>query len=141
MKFLALAFVVSSALVACRTRVTSEPAGASLFQIEKLVPQRAWRAFDAGVELGTVVLYVDPATPDDPAKHYFSVRNAFQQELGSLDGLGRAWKFSPHEREAKLVGTGTVQEGVRLILGASAACALEETTLEALRAEPRKAPN
>jgi hypothetical protein len=134
MKALAWFFAAACALGACRTETAEEPAGSSLNRIEKLTAARAWRVLDGGATVGWVVLYSDPSAPDDPAKHYFSVRNTFQQELGSLDGLGRSWKFTPHQRDAKLLGSGTVLEGARRILGLGPDSALEELSLDALRA-------
>ncbi|MCE9594110.1 MAG: hypothetical protein K8S98_07950 [Planctomycetes bacterium] len=136
-----IACILSSLLVvaACRTETTEEPAGASLHQIEKLLPQRAWNVLDGGKPIGSIVLYADPEAPTDPAKQYFSVRNPFQQELGSMDGLGRAWKFSPHQREARLIGAGTVLEGARRILGGGVDCELVEVSFDTLRAMPASA--
>lgn len=139
MKLLTLALVSLLSLSACRTETTEEPAGAGLHQIEALMAQRAWSVVEGGKPIGSVVLYADPDAPEDGSKHYFSVRNPFQQELGSLDGLGRAWKFSPHQREARLVGTGTVLEGARKILGGGADCELVEVALNELRAVPASA--
>ncbi|MBI5435060.1 MAG: hypothetical protein HZA52_19655 [Planctomycetes bacterium] len=139
MKLLTLALTSLVLLSACRTETTEEPAGSALHQIEKLLPQRAWNVIDGGKRIGAILLYADPLAPDDPSTHYFSVRNTFQQELGSLDGLGRAWKFSPHQREARLVGSGTVLEGARKILGGGVDCELVEVPLDALRVVPASA--
>lgn len=132
MKLFRLALTSLLALAACRTETTEEPAGASLHKVEKLAAERAWQVLDGGKPIGSVVLYVDPDAPADASTQYFSVRNTFQQELGSIDGLGRAWRFSPHQREARLVGTGTVLEGARKILGGGVDCELVEIALKKL---------
>ncbi|MCK6447823.1 MAG: hypothetical protein L6Q99_15635 [Planctomycetes bacterium] len=139
MKILALALATCAALAACKTQKTEEPAGSSLHQIEKLTAIRAWNVLEAGRRVGSIVLYAAPEAPDDASKHYFSVRNTFQQELGSLDGLGRAWKFSPHQREARAVGSGTVLDGARKILGLGPDSELVEVELSALRIVPASA--
>lgn len=139
MKILALALATCAALAACKTQKTEEPAGSSLHQIEKLTAVRAWNVLEAGGRVGSIVLYADPEAPNDASKHYFSVRNTFQQELGSLDGLGRAWKFSPHQREARSIGSGTVLDGARKILGLGPDCELVEVELAALRIVPATA--
>jgi hypothetical protein len=65
------------------------------------------------------------------------VQNVLQQELGRIDGLGRAWRHEPHEREPLWVGTGTVIEGARAILGASPNAVLDETFIRADRTPDR----
>ena len=59
------------------------------------------------------------------------MRNPWQQELGTIDAQGRAWRFVPHEREARWVGTGTLAEGARAILAEAA------PVEAALRSSPR----
>ena len=129
-----LAFLLLVALAACHTERSEEPAGMSLNRIERQVPRRAWNLVDQGQVLGSVVLFADPAAPADASRQFFSVRNPFQQELGTVDGLGRAWRFQPHRRDAALLGTGTVLEGARRILSGSSSAELAEVPLELLGA-------
>jgi hypothetical protein len=62
----------------------------------------------------------------------FVVQNTFGQDLGMIDGLGRAWRFRPHQTEADRLLTGTIAEGAAAILGASD-CELREVELERAR--------
>jgi hypothetical protein len=56
-----------------------------------------------------------------PEHTFFSVRNERHQELGMIDRLGRAFRYRPHERDPEWLGTGTVLDGTRRILGAGTA--------------------
>jgi hypothetical protein len=134
-----LAALALALVAGCHTEKTSEPAGMSQAKVERQIPQRAWNAVESGRVIGSVVLFVDSNSPDDPARQFFSVRNPFQQELGTLDGFGRAYKFVPHQREAQLVGSGTVLDGARRILGAGIGCELVEVSLESLKTVPAAA--
>jgi hypothetical protein len=98
---------------------------------------RAWRVVDAGEEVGTVVLYARPDEEDQPRRQFYAVRNPYGQELGSIDGLGRAWRFVPHQREPDWVTTGTVREGARAILGCGPETELVEVPVDELRAGSR----
>ena len=130
---------VLALVAACHTQHEKEPAGTSTAKIERSFPLRAWKVTEASQVIGSVVLFSDPDRPNDPSTQFYSVRNPFQQELGSLDGFGRAYRFIPHQREATLLGTGTVLEGARKILGAGPGCALVEISLDTLRAVPASA--
>jgi len=98
---------------------------------------RAWRLMEGVEEVGTVVLYARPEEAEQPRKQYFAVRNPEGQELGTIDGLGRAWRFVPHQREPNWLTTGTVVEGARAILGAGPSAELVEVPVDELRAAPR----
>lgn len=87
--------------------------------------ERAWRALADGELVGRVVLFCDHG---DAGGGFFSVRNAWSQDLGIIDDLGRAWGYRPHHEEAEWLGTGTVSEGVSRILGHEE-CVLVETAL------------
>jgi hypothetical protein len=76
--------------------------------------------------------------PSAPAHHYYSVRNALEQELGSIDAQGRAWRFEVHQRDAHLVATGTLLDGARAILGLGATAQLVDQPLEMLRGKQQK---
>ncbi len=121
------------AVASCHTTQTeiSSKAGAHVVTVTR--PVRAWKLEQDGRLRGFVVLFADPGQPDDTRSQHFSVRNAWHQELGTIDGLGRAWSFVPHQREAQWMGTGTILEGARSILGGSAASVLDECDLGDLR--------
>jgi len=122
------------ALAACQTTRTEEPPAATLASITRTEPARAWTLVRESELLGVVVWFVDPLDPGDPARQFYSVRNRWQQELGTLDAQGRAYRFLPHQREAHWIGTGTVLEGARAILEGGASAELLEVSLEDLRA-------
>ncbi len=130
----AMVLAVGLALAgACTTTQTVQPAGLDLQRVilngEAL---RAWRLSSADHTLGYVVLFGDPRAPERVHQVIYSVRNPWQQELGTIDGLGRAWRFVPHQREAEWLKTGTVLGGARAILAAPAEAAFEEIPLEAI---------
>ena len=99
----------------------------------QLEPARAWRVVDGGQTLGVVVQFEMANDPNASGHHYYSVRNKLEQELGSIDALGRAWRFEVHQRDARLVATGTLLQGACAILGLSAAAQLVEEPLDVLR--------
>ena len=69
---------------------------------------RAWKVVENDEDLGSVVLYARPEEEHQPRRQFYAVRNPHGQELGTIDGLGRAWHFVPHQREPDWVTTGTV---------------------------------
>jgi len=107
--------------------------------ITRTEPARAWRLVEGGRPVALVVLFADSGGAEETSRHYFSVRNLLHQELGTVDALGRAWRFVPHEREARLLGAGTLAEGARRIVGAGPGAALEELPPSALR-DPAGSP-
>jgi hypothetical protein len=114
------------ALVACRTERTIAPAGLAAARPLLLTPQRTWRVVEGG-ELAGLVVRLAPADDRERAsKHLYSVRNPLHQELGVVDGLGRAWRHELHAAEPRWVATGTLLEGARAILGAGASAELLE---------------
>lgn len=122
------ALAVLCALYAgCETTREAAPAGIELAVARAMQPVRAWRASAGGRALGTVVLYESRDEPEGPTGRYYSVRNGYQQELGTIDAQGRAWRFVPHEREARWVATGTLAEGVAAILDGDGARAADAT--------------
>lgn len=120
---------LACALSACRTTANESPAGVAQARPILLEAQRLWRVFEDGVVTGVVVRFAAADAPADPTRHYYSVRNALGQELGSIDGHGRAWRFEPHQSAPRFVGTGTVIEGARAILSAGASAELVEAEL------------
>lgn len=116
------------ALPGCR--VARDPAPARIDQARPipLVAQRRWRIEDEGRLLGYVLEFESAPERDRPAGRCFSVRNELEQELGLIDGLGRAWRFQLHEREPQWVATGTILEGALAILRAPASACLVEAS-------------
>lgn len=74
-----------------------------------------------GRALGYLLRFVPRA--DAPAFH--TVVTPHLQDVGLVDALGRWWRYAPHQPEPELVGTGTVREGVEVLLGASGEPELE----------------
>ena len=109
----------------CRVTTTERIARPDHTPIEHGAAARSWNVKDGELVIGRVVLFQAPERPEAPV---FMVQNELGQDLGLVDGLGRAWRYHPHQREAEWLGTGTVAEGVALILGAPA-CLLDEVEL------------
>jgi len=134
---LTCAALASAALApGCKTTTETAPAGLHLAVVRTGQPVRAWKLVSAGSELGAVVQFDAPEDPDAPVGRFYSVRNPWQQELGTIDAQGRAWRFVPHEREARWVATGTLLDGACAILlpdgHAGPPAELIEVPLEAL---------
>ena len=122
----ALAVALAGLLAGCRTERALAPAGLATSRPILLVPQRTWRVLERGELAGIVVLLAPEDAATQRSKHLYSVRNPLQQELGVIDGLGRAWRHEPHVDEPRWVATGTLLEGVRAILGAGVSAELVE---------------
>lgn len=118
------------ALSACRTERSSAPPELDQAVVLGLSPERAWEVRSGARRVGSVVRFVE-ATP--PHRVLLVVRNEHAQDLGRIDGKGRAWRERPH-REPEWLGTGTVAEGVGLILGLERSPDLVEVPLAALSA-------
>jgi len=118
----------------CRTTVHEAPVGAGGFVSAVALPERAWEMVVDTRVVGVVVEFVEQG---DGGRRFFSVRNELQQELGLVDGEGRAWRYRPHETEALWLGSGTVIEGAARILGLAGEAALYEVALETLADEAR----
>jgi len=123
---------LAALLWSCTTSQEVEPVGLALNQPVRTAPARAWRLVHEGTTLGYVVLFSDPADPERADRQFFSVRNPWQQDLGSVDGLGRAWRQVPHASNPEWVTTGSVLAGAAAILEAPPEALLEEIPLEAL---------
>jgi hypothetical protein len=95
----------------------------------------AWELRDAGSVVGYVVRF---QTGETVSKVHYSVRNEHRQELGIVDADGRAWRYRAHQREPEWLGTGTVTNGARLILGASERAEMVVTDLARLSEKPAK---
>ena len=128
----ALALCMGLGLPSCMTESRSQLPGPKSAIITRALPERGWEVRDDGRLAGSVLLYADPA---DEHTGYYSVRNAHGQVLGMVDFEGRAWRYRLHEEQPEWIGTGTVLEGARRILGTSALCVLESAELPVLLAE------
>jgi len=127
---------LSLVLAACTTTHESDPVGLALSAPVRTEPLRAWRVVEDATTLGYVVLFGEAEDATSVEHEFFSVRNPWQQELGSIDGLGRAWRFVPHSTDPEWISTGTVLDGATRILGAGAGAVLDEIPLESLGRAP-----
>lgn len=114
---------------ACRTTHTERFAPPPHARIEEGFAARTWEVLDGSERIGRIVEFQAHERVEDPM---FVVQNSWSQDLGMIDGLGRAWRFRPHQREAEWVATGTVVDGAAAILEV-AACTLVEVPLERAR--------
>ena len=121
---------------ACTSESLSQRPGPKTAIITRTLPVRGWEVRDDGRLAGSVLMY---AEPEHERTGYYSVRNAQGQVLGMVDFEGRAWRYRLHEEELEWLGTGTVVEGVRRILGTSALAQLEPAELGALAGQPADA--
>lgn len=113
----------------CRVHRSSAPPELDDASVLGLEATRAWRVESDGKTVGSVVHFRE-TTP--PHRVLFAVRNVHDQDVGRIDAKGRAWRERPHQ-EPDWVGTGTVVNGIRLILGLPEEPELHELPLEALR--------
>ena len=74
---------------------------------------------------GRVLGYLLRFVPRAEAPAFHTVVTPHQQDVGLVDALGRWWRYAPHQTEPELVGTGTIQDGVEVLLGASGVPVLE----------------
>jgi len=125
---------------ACTTTTEVLPVGLELNRPVHGSALRAWRLLGEAGTLGYVIEFGVTDDLDAAARTVFSVRNPWQQELGTIDGLGRAWRFQPHEEEALWLTTGTLAEGVRAILDAGDDARLEELPLALLEGSATPTP-
>lgn len=119
--------------LACTTTAEVLPVGLELNRPVHGEALRAWRLVHDEGTLGYAVEFGALGDVDAAARTIYSVRNPYQQELGTIDGLGRAWRFQPHAEEALWLTTGTLAEGVRAILDAPSEARLEDLPLEVLQ--------
>lgn len=114
---------------ACRTTTTSTPPGLSEAIVLRSYAARAWSVVDGEHRVGFVVRFEEPGTA---GRSWFSIRNAYAQEVGIVDIDGRAWRYKPHQRDPEWLGSGTVQAGTVRILEANAAAQLVEIAVESI---------
>ncbi len=130
--------VLACALAAgCLTTTQSDPPGIDAPAMQRGRASRAWIAEEAGVPVGSVVRF-DEVGADGRALHV--VRDAWGEDLGLVDALGRAWRWRPHVRELQGLGSGTVAQGVERILERRTSLVLREVGLDELAAALRVPP-
>jgi len=91
--------------------------------IRSTQPERMWEVLAEGSVIGSVVLF------ESESDSFFSVRNEWQQDVGMIDSMGRAWAFQPHNEEAEWVGSGGIATGAGQILGATGEVEIREVEL------------
>ena len=94
------------------TITTQDPAGIERAVLAPVPAVRAWVVLEGGRVEGSVVRYAERG---QDGRFLYVVRNVWDQDLGVVDELGRAWRRVPHQ-EDRWIGTGTVADGVRRIL-------------------------
>lgn len=111
---------------ACRTVETRELERPQVAEVRIGTRARSWDVYQAGECVGRVVLFQEHGGIRDSV---YVVRNPWHQDLGLIDGLGRAYRYLPHHKEPAWVGSGTIALGVERILGPGEPCLLVETEL------------
>jgi hypothetical protein len=116
-------WLASALLCACMS-VETRPLSSVPDPIARLArPGRAWAVYSSDVLVGRVILFEEHGLARDSL---YVVRNLWDQDLGIIDGLGRAYRYVPHEAEPAWVGSGTIAAGAGAILGSSPDCFLVE---------------
>jgi len=110
-------------LLGCRTTETRSLSSSPTPLVRIGTRAKSWEVRSGSELLGRVVLFQERGLARDSV---YLVRNPWNQDLGLIDGLGRAYRYLPHEEEPAWVGTGTVALGAQRILGAEAECELCE---------------
>lgn len=126
MKIALLATLASLPLAACMTTTTLDPAGLDRAVLSPVPAVRAWVVIDQGDIVGSVVRYAERG---QDGRFLYIVRNIWDQDLGTVDELGRAWRRVPH-RDDEWIGTGTVADGVRRILESTDVASMSERAIE-----------
>ncbi len=111
----------------CRVTETRESVHVEQPPIRRASAALLWNVIIEGSPVGEVVFYESALRAADS---FYMVRNVWQQELGLIDSLGRAYRFTPHTEEPSWVGTGTVTQGVARILGVDENLVLVEKDLD-----------
>jgi len=124
----ALALLTAGCLTTEMRSVASTPAP----EVRVGARARMWEVRSGGELVGRVVLFQEHGAARDSV---YVVRNPWHQDLGLIDGLGRAYRYIPHEEQPAWVGSGTVLQGTERILGAHD-CELTELAGEATKAAP-----
>lgn len=111
---------------ACRTIETRELCRPAAAEVRVGTRARSWDVYRSGECVGRVVLFQERG---DIRDSIYVVRNPWHQDLGLIDGLGRAYRYLPHHKEPAWVGSGTIAQGVERILGHEERCELVEVDL------------
>ena len=119
-----------AASLGCVTAVERGPAGVDETQLLQSRAVQGWTIHSVDQLRGSVIR-LEPWS--DPTRFYYVVRNVHGQDLGTIDALGRAFRFRPHQTEPEWVGSGTVAQGAERILGLESV-EIRETSLAALEA-------
>jgi len=115
----ACAALVGAALLGCVETRTHHPVGSGeVVALQRVPLVAAWDVVDHDRPVGSVARF-ESAGGD----LVFVVRNVDGQDLGLVDGAGRIWRRRPHAPD-ELLGAGTLEDGARRVLEASAAARL-----------------
>ena len=95
----------------------------------------AWKIWHDGRLAGYLIKFDERGAS---GQSLVSVRNEHNQDLGWIDGQGRAWRYRLHE-EPEWIGTGSREMGAQTILGLPGRVRLAPIDHEALQAELRQA--
>lgn len=117
-------------LSACIEARSSAPVGLDRAVLTPVPAARAWIVQEDGITVGSVVRYAERG---QDGRFLYMVRNLWDQDLGVIDELGRAWRRVPHE-EDRWIGTGTVSQGVQSILGIGQFCTMTELPIDQVEA-------
>lgn len=123
--------LLAGCLAACVTESLDRPVGLDQSAPTLSRAVEAWEVVEAGRVVGTVVVFEVQGT----GERFFQVRNPHQQELGMVDAEGRWWRYAPASPEPEWLGTGTVRDGVCLLLGAAPDAPFYDVPVATLRAE------
>jgi hypothetical protein len=118
-----LLLVGAAVLCASCHTVASAVSSTPLPEVRVGTRERTWEVRRGEETLGFVVLFQERGRARDSL---YVVRNRIHQDMGLIDGLGRAFRYVPHCEEPVWVGSGTIAAGARGILGAEAECELLE---------------
>ena len=125
---LALVISMLPLLGACRTVATREVSNQPPVTVRVGQRARSWEVRQGDERVGLVMLFQDRGRIGDSL---YIVRNNWNQDLGLIDGLGRAYRYLPHHKEPAWIGSGTIALGAERILGLDRSCALVEFDVEA----------
>lgn len=121
----------------CRTVATSAIASATDHDPRVGTRARTWEVRCGGEARGLVVLFHEDGRVRDSL---YLVQNLYHQDLGLIDGLGRAYRYLPHHEEPAWVGSGTILSGAQDILDVALPCELVELSDHESRPVPGSAP-
>jgi hypothetical protein len=112
---------------ACVSKTTSTPDYGDT-NARKAEPEGCWQIMDGSGIVGYLVRFKEG---QGDGNILLSVRNRHNQDLGWIDGLGRAWRYRPHE-DPEWISTGSTLQGVRHILELGGSALLKDCSLSDL---------